>query len=298
MTPTGALVVAAVVGVVVIVVGMLLVFRADPTDPKLEEPIKAASVTVGQVKVAWYQTFGSPSIDIRLAIAAVVGVVFGLLHYLILAIAGGVAAWIFVDTYVTPTFAQRQIERLRDLQTFAASLASTATSGGNVSLVSIVRMALAANPENLFVRSRQRIYEAIFDATDPEDHERNIEQLIATADDPPSRVIDQVVILTAGSRIVSVAPLVQDLLEAITPQLTTFEMAYRTYIVPNITVARILLGFGILTSLGAGAYYASVYQHHLFASLLMQLAFGILLVITIVVVGFSRRPFALSTWFV
>lgn len=298
MSPTGAILIAAIVGLVVIVGGMFIVFHRSDDATSDEQVVTASPVTVASLKTSWWQTFGAPTVDVRLLLALVILALVALLHYYLLAIVTGVATWAFIDTYVTKSAAQRQIERLRDLQTFAATLVSTATSAGNLSLKSIIAAAIDSNPENRFVNDRRGLYRSILEATDPNDHQAYVERLIERADDAPSRTIDQVVILTAGSRIVSIAPLLNDLLEAITPQLTTFESAYRSYIVPNISVARVLLGFGILSTLGAGAYYAGIYTLHPLASLLMQASFSLLLLATIVVVGYSRRPFSLSTWFV
>jgi hypothetical protein len=178
-------------------------------------------------------------------------------------------------------------------------LIATATGGGNLSLPNIIRSAMSSNPDNRFVLSRASLYTRLLEpGADPEQRQQILEELIMVADDQPSRMVDSVVMLTASNKTQSVAPLLADLNEMLANQLSTYETAYRNFVLSDISNARVMLAMALIMVVGIAIYTAPTYAAHLVASLVVQLLIAVSLAFLIMIVGSARRPFIVKSWFV
>jgi len=200
---------------------------------------------------------------------------------------------------VTTAPAPQQIEKLRDLSVFISALIATATGGGNLSLSGIIRSAMSSNPDNRFVLSRASLYTPLLEAgADPEQRQQILEELIMVADDQPSRTVDSVVMLAASQKTQSVAPLLADLNEMLANQLSTYETAYRNFVLSDISNARVMLAMALVMVVGIAIYTAPTYAAHAVASLVVQVLIAVALAFLIMIVGSARRPFIVKSWFV
>jgi hypothetical protein len=313
VTATSAAILAGIIGLIVSAAAFLVAMwprgkdekamladaESDTSATQGRKGKKKDKVQVQRVKMPWYKTFGQPGVDLRLGVAAVLAVVMGIEHFYVLAIVLAITGWVFVDTFVTTAPAQQQIEKLRDLGVFISALIATATGGGNLSLPNIIRSAMSSNPDNRFVLSRASLYTRLLEpGTDPEQRQQILEELIMVADDQPSRMVDSVVMLTASNKTQSVAPLLADLNEMLANQLSTYETAYRNFVLSDISNARVMLAMALIMVVGIAIYTAPTYAAHLVASLVVQLLIAVSLAFLIMIVGSARRPFIVKSWFV
>jgi len=315
VTSTSAAIIAGIIGLTVSAVAFLVAmwprgrddeaatgaanFDTSAAQDKKAKKKEQAKVQVQRVKIPWYKTFGQPGVDLRLGVAAVLAIVMIIEHFYVLAIALGITGWVFVDTFVTTAPAQQQIEKLRDLSVFISTLISTATGGGNMGLRDVIRSAMSSNPENRFVMNRASLYTRLLEASaDPEQRQQILEELIMVADDQPSRTVDSVVMLATSDRTQSVAPLLADLNEMLANQLSTYETAYRNFVLSDISNARVMLAMALIMVVGIAIYTAPTYAAHLVASLVVQVLIAVALALLIMIVGSARRPFIVKSWFV